>query len=67
MYNLLKQFTLFNYLIIIQINANYKILQFMSSLTGANMRILPNGLNNAMTTFKEKLSDSNKNFVKFNS
>ena len=33
-------------------------------LTGANMRILPNGLNNVMTTFKKKLSDSNKNFVK---
>ena len=28
------------------------------------MRILPNGLNNIMTTFKKKLSDSNKNFVK---
>ena len=33
-------------------------------LTGANMRILPNGLNNLMTAFKKKLSDSNKNFVK---
>ena len=33
-------------------------------LTTANMRILPNGLNNIMTTFKKKLSDSNKNFVK---
>ena len=33
-------------------------------LTAANMRILPNGLNNLMTTFKKKLSDSNKNFVK---
>ena len=33
-------------------------------LTQANMRILPNGLNNLMTTIKKKLSDSNKNFVK---
>ena len=33
-------------------------------LVAANMRILPNGLNNIMTTFKKKLSDSNKNFVK---
>ena len=33
-------------------------------LIGANMRILPNGLNNVMTAFKKKLSDSNKNFVK---
>ena len=33
-------------------------------LNAANMRILPNGLNNIMTTFKKKLSDSNKNFVK---
>ena len=33
-------------------------------LAAANMRILPNGLNNIMTTFKKKLSDSNKNFVK---
>jgi cytoskeleton-associated protein 5 len=33
-------------------------------LTTANMRILPNGLNNIMTTIKKKLSDSNKNFVK---
>ena len=33
-------------------------------LVSANMRILPNGLNNIMTAFKKKLSDSNKNFVK---
>ena len=33
-------------------------------LTTANMRILPNGLNNIMTAIKKKLSDSNKNFVK---
>ena len=33
-------------------------------LTAANMRILPNGLNNIMTNIKKKLSDSNKNFVK---
>ena len=33
-------------------------------LNAANMRILPNGLNNIMTTFKKSLSDSNKNFVK---
>ena len=33
-------------------------------LTSANMRILPNGLNNIMTNIKKKLSDSNKNFVK---
>ena len=33
-------------------------------LNAANMRILPNGLNNIMTIFKKKLSDSNKNFVK---
>ena len=33
-------------------------------LNTANMRILPNGLNNIMTIFKKKLSDSNKNFVK---
>ena len=33
-------------------------------LTSANMRILPNGLNNFMTAIKKKLSDSNKNFVK---
>ena len=33
-------------------------------LNSANMRILPNGLNNFMTNIKKKLSDSNKNFVK---
>ena len=33
-------------------------------LSSANKRILPNGLNNIMTTFKKKLSDSNKNLVK---
>ena len=33
-------------------------------LNTANMRILPNGLNNIMTNIKKKLSDSNKNFVK---